>query len=143
MIYNGYAEAEPGAAVMAWLAASHRRRTPPTEESYTPREWEKPHVPNMHRHAGGLPSLRLDACQRPPPDRRPATTRPGRREAELRSDFDKFILRSSPDVLLGIIGVYTLIDMKQPIRSRYRLHGRRRLLLPGVAAGRAEDHAAL
>jgi NADH:ubiquinone oxidoreductase subunit len=46
VIYNGLAEASripPG-----WHGWMHRRTdVPPTEESYTPREWQKPHQPNL------------------------------------------------------------------------------------------------
>jgi NADH:ubiquinone oxidoreductase subunit len=45
VIYNGYAEASsvpPG--WHGWM--HHRVANPPTEESYTPRDWQKPHVPN-------------------------------------------------------------------------------------------------
>ncbi|RKF06376.1 NADH:ubiquinone oxidoreductase subunit NDUFA12 [Oceaniradius stylonematis] len=46
VIYNGYAEASsvpPGWS--GWL--HHRVDTPPSEEDYTPREWQKPHLPNL------------------------------------------------------------------------------------------------
>jgi NADH:ubiquinone oxidoreductase subunit len=46
VIYNGEAEASrvpPGWS--GWL--SHTHDTPPTEERYTPREWQKPHEPNL------------------------------------------------------------------------------------------------
>ena len=71
VIYNGYAEAtRVPPSWHGWL--HHTVDVAPTEESYTPREWEKPHVPEHDGHAGGLSSLRLDAGQRPPPqgDRR-------------------------------------------------------------------------
>lgn len=45
VIYNGYSEASaipPG--WHGWI--HHRTDTPPTKESYTPREWQKPHQPN-------------------------------------------------------------------------------------------------
>jgi NADH:ubiquinone oxidoreductase subunit len=45
VIYNGYAE---GSAVPpgwhGWL--HHRVATPPVQEKYVPREWQKPHQPN-------------------------------------------------------------------------------------------------
>lgn len=45
VIYNGYAE---GSAVPpgwhGWL--HHRVATPPSQEKYTPWEWQKPHRPN-------------------------------------------------------------------------------------------------
>ena len=46
VVYNGYAEAStipPG--WHGWI--HHRVDTPPTEENYKPRAWEKAHVPNM------------------------------------------------------------------------------------------------
>jgi NADH:ubiquinone oxidoreductase subunit len=46
VIFNGYAEASttpPG--WFGWL--HHTVDTPPTAEDYTPREWQKPHLPNM------------------------------------------------------------------------------------------------
>ncbi len=53
----------------------HTVDVPPDRgEATTPREWEKPHVPNMTGTAAGLPPVRLDAGERPPPARRPATT---------------------------------------------------------------------
>ena len=46
VIYNGYAEASRvPPSWHGWL--HHTVDTAPTEESYTAREWEKPHVPNM------------------------------------------------------------------------------------------------
>src|SRR5579872_2889031 len=46
VIYNGYAEASRvPPSWHGWL--HHTVDVPPTEENYTPREWEKPHVPNM------------------------------------------------------------------------------------------------
>jgi NADH:ubiquinone oxidoreductase subunit len=46
VVYNGYAEAtRVPPSWHGWL--HHTVDVPPTEESYTPREWEKPHVPNM------------------------------------------------------------------------------------------------
>ena len=46
MIYNGYAEASaipPG--WHGWM--HHRTDTPPSAESYKPRDWQKPHQPNL------------------------------------------------------------------------------------------------
>jgi NADH:ubiquinone oxidoreductase subunit len=46
VIYNGYAEASaipPG--WHGWM--HHRTDTPPSQEAYTPREWQKPHQPNF------------------------------------------------------------------------------------------------
>jgi NADH:ubiquinone oxidoreductase subunit len=46
VVYNGYAEAtRVPPSWHGWL--HHTVDVAPTEESYTPREWEKPHVPNM------------------------------------------------------------------------------------------------
>src|ERR1700759_2770963 len=45
-VYNGYAEATPvPPSGRAWL--HNPADGPPTEEPYPPREWEKPHIPNM------------------------------------------------------------------------------------------------
>ncbi|MCA3555166.1 NADH:ubiquinone oxidoreductase subunit NDUFA12 [Aestuariivirga sp.] len=46
VVYNGYSEAStipPG--WHGWM--HHRTDVPPTEEDYTPREWQKPFVPNQ------------------------------------------------------------------------------------------------
>ena len=46
VVYEGYADASkvpPG--WRGWL--THAVDVPPSEESYTPREWQKPHVENM------------------------------------------------------------------------------------------------
>jgi NADH:ubiquinone oxidoreductase subunit len=46
VIYNGYTEASR--VPPAWHGWMHHLvDVPPSEEKYTPREWEKPHVPNM------------------------------------------------------------------------------------------------
>jgi NADH:ubiquinone oxidoreductase subunit len=46
VIYNGYAEASRvPPSWHGWL--HHTVDVAPTEENYTPREWQKPHVPNM------------------------------------------------------------------------------------------------
>ena len=46
VVYNGYAEAtRVPPSWHGWL--HHTVDVAPTEETYTPREWEKPHVPNM------------------------------------------------------------------------------------------------
>ena len=46
VVYNGYAEATKIPPEWhGWI--HHTVDVAPTEESYTPREWEKPHVPNM------------------------------------------------------------------------------------------------
>jgi NADH:ubiquinone oxidoreductase subunit len=46
VIYNGYADASKvPPRWFGWL--HHTVDVAPTEEEYRPREWEKPHVPNM------------------------------------------------------------------------------------------------
>jgi len=46
VVYNGYAEAtKVPPSWHGWL--HHTVDVAPTEETYTPREWEKPHVPNL------------------------------------------------------------------------------------------------
>ncbi|GAB1581978.1 NADH:ubiquinone oxidoreductase subunit NDUFA12 [Phyllobacterium phragmitis] len=46
VIYNGYAEAS--AIPSGWHGWIHHRvDTPPSQESYKPREWQKPHQPNL------------------------------------------------------------------------------------------------
>lgn len=46
VIYNGYAEATKISPDWhGWM--HHTVDVPPTEEHYTPREWEKPHRPNL------------------------------------------------------------------------------------------------
>jgi NADH:ubiquinone oxidoreductase subunit len=46
VVYNGYAEAtRVPPSWHGWL--HHTVDTAPTEESYTPHEWEQPHLPNM------------------------------------------------------------------------------------------------
>ena len=46
VVYNGYAEASRvPPSWHGWL--HHTVDIPPIEERYTPREWEKPHIPNM------------------------------------------------------------------------------------------------
>jgi len=65
VVYNGYAEAtRVPPSWHGWL--HHTVDVAPTEETYKPHEWEKPHLPNMtgrQRPTG----LRLDAGKRPPP----------------------------------------------------------------------------
>lgn len=67
VIYNGLAEASRVPPEWhGWL--HHTVDVPPTEENYTPREWQKPHVPNMtgtpyaYRPQGSLHR----GAQRPP-----------------------------------------------------------------------------
>ena len=46
VIYDGEAElSKVPPAWRGWLAHTHD--IPPSEESYTPRDWEKPHLPNL------------------------------------------------------------------------------------------------
>jgi NADH:ubiquinone oxidoreductase subunit len=46
VIYNGVAEASTiPPSWYRWM--QHTSDTPPTAETYVPREWEKPHVPNL------------------------------------------------------------------------------------------------
>ena len=46
VIYNGYAE--PSTVPPSWHGWLHHTvDTPPTQEAYTAREWQKPHRPNM------------------------------------------------------------------------------------------------
>lgn len=45
VIYNGYSEAS--AVPPGWHGWIHHRvETPPSQEKYLPREWQKPHQPN-------------------------------------------------------------------------------------------------
>ena len=65
VVYNGYAEAtRVPPSWHGWL--HHTVDVAPTEETYTPREWEKPHRAEHDRHTSGLSSVRLDAGERPP-----------------------------------------------------------------------------
>jgi NADH:ubiquinone oxidoreductase subunit len=51
VIYNGYAEASKiPPSWHGWI--HHTVDVPPTDENYQPREWEKPHLPNMTGTAG-------------------------------------------------------------------------------------------
>ncbi len=46
VVYNGYAEATKISADWhGWI--HHTVDVPPTDESYKPREWQKPHQPNL------------------------------------------------------------------------------------------------
>ena len=67
VIYPGYSEAStvpPG--WYGWL--HHTTDTPPTEEEYAPKEWQKPHRPNMTGtpEAWRPPGSTLRANARPP-----------------------------------------------------------------------------
>src|ERR1700756_4972995 len=67
--YNGYAEAtRVPPSWHGWL--HHTVDIPPTEESYTPREWEKPHVPNLT----GTPGAYRPSGSTLASGRRPAAT---------------------------------------------------------------------
>ncbi len=66
VIYNGYAEASavpPG--WHGWL--HHRVDVPPSQDGYQPREWEKPHEPNLTGTAGAYrpPGSVLTPATRP------------------------------------------------------------------------------
>ncbi len=79
VIYNGYAEASTiPPSWHGWM--HHTVDTPPTEEKYKPRAWQKPHKPNLTGTPVpiGRPARRwCRAADR----RRPATTRLGRQGA--------------------------------------------------------------
>ena len=67
VIYNGYAEASTiGPAWHGWM--HHTVDTPPTEEKYAARAWQKPHRPNLTGTPGGAAPDRLDARAGPPPE---------------------------------------------------------------------------
>ncbi len=69
VVYNGYAEAtRVPPSWHGWL--HHTVDVAPTEESYTPREWEKPHVPNMT----GTPAAYRPSGSTLASGRRPAAT---------------------------------------------------------------------
>jgi NADH:ubiquinone oxidoreductase subunit len=69
VIYNGYAEAtRVPPAWHGWL--HHTVDLAPTEELYTPREWEKPHVPNLT----GTPAAYRPSGSTLASGRRPAAT---------------------------------------------------------------------
>ena len=86
VIYNGVADASkvpPG--WRAWLA--HNASLPPSEETYIPREWEKPHLPNMTGtpQAYHPPGSQLGTGQRSRRDRRLRPLEPDRVGAFLRA----------------------------------------------------------
>ena len=67
MIYNG--EAEASRIPAAWHGWMHYRTDmPPPQDSYEPRAWEKPHLPNLTGHAGRLSAARLDPRRRQAPE---------------------------------------------------------------------------
>lgn len=69
VIYNGEAEASRiPAAWHGWM--HHRTDVPPSDESYTPRDWEKPHVPNLT----GTPAAYRPRGSILSPERRPEVT---------------------------------------------------------------------
>jgi NADH:ubiquinone oxidoreductase subunit len=69
VVYNGYAEAtKVPPSWHGWL--HHTVDVAPTEESYTPREWEKPHLPNLT----GTPSAYRPSGSTLASGRRPAAT---------------------------------------------------------------------
>ena len=66
VIYNGYTEASSvPPSWHGWL--HHTVDTPPTQENYKPRAWQKPHRPNMTGTPGALrpPGSTLAAGRRP------------------------------------------------------------------------------
>ena len=67
VIYNGYAEASTvPPSWHGWL--HHTVDVPPTQQNYKPREWEKPHRPNLTGTPGAYrpPGSTLAQGQRPP-----------------------------------------------------------------------------
>jgi NADH:ubiquinone oxidoreductase subunit len=69
VIYNGYAEAtRVPPSWHGWL--HHTVDVAPTEESYTPREWEKAHIPNLT----GTPAAYRPSGSTLASGRRPAAT---------------------------------------------------------------------
>ena len=66
VIFNGYSEAST--VPPSWHGWMHHTvDTPPTQENYKPREWEKPHRPNLTGTAGAYrpPGSTLAANRRP------------------------------------------------------------------------------
>jgi NADH:ubiquinone oxidoreductase subunit len=69
VIYNG--EAEASRIPASWHGWMHQRTdVPPTEESYKPREWEKPHLPNLT----GTPAAYKPKGSILTPEKRPEVT---------------------------------------------------------------------
>jgi NADH:ubiquinone oxidoreductase subunit len=67
VIYNGIAE--PSRVPPSWHGWLHHTvDVPPTEEKYTPREWQKPHLPNLTGtpNAYRPPGSTLKSGHRPP-----------------------------------------------------------------------------
>jgi NADH:ubiquinone oxidoreductase subunit len=76
VIYNGYSEAS--AIPPGWHGWMHHRvDTPPTQEDYKPREWQKPHKPNLTGTCRRLSSAWLHVHAGKPSRSSPATTTPG------------------------------------------------------------------
>ena len=67
VIYNGLAEAIAHSAGLAWLDAPHRRRRADRRELHAAR-MAKAACPEHDGDARGLPSVRLDPGERPPPE---------------------------------------------------------------------------
>jgi NADH:ubiquinone oxidoreductase subunit len=69
VIYNGYSEAS--AIPPGWYGWMHHRfDVPPTGENYKPREWEKPHKPNLT----GTPAAYRPRGSLATPEQRPRVT---------------------------------------------------------------------
>ncbi|MDB5575033.1 MAG: dehydrogenase, partial [Bradyrhizobium sp.] len=69
VVYKGYSDSyRVPPSWHGWL--HHTVDVAPTEESYTPREWEKPHVPNMT----GTPAAYRPSGSTLASGRRPAAT---------------------------------------------------------------------
>ena len=79
--YTDFAEASKvPAGWHGWL--HYTVDTPPTEQNYRPRPWQRPHLMNQTGTPGRLPSAGLDPRARACVPRRRATTRPGVRTRE-------------------------------------------------------------
>ena len=70
VIYNGYADAS--AIPPGWHGWMHHRvDTPPQDDDYQPRDWQKPHLPNQtgtenaYHPPGSLTSANPEAAARP------------------------------------------------------------------------------
>ena len=76
VVYNGYAEAtRVPPSWHGWL--HHTVDVAPTEETYKPREWEKPHVPNMTGTPASSPRARRWPAAAPQGHRRYQPWAPG------------------------------------------------------------------
>ena len=79
--YTNFAEASKVPAEWhGWL--HYTVDTPPTEQNYRPRPWQKPASDEHDGHAGRLPSAGLDPRRAACAPRRRATTSPGARTRE-------------------------------------------------------------